>query len=54
MILTICLISVRSKQQRTLSPCLLELVSIYMKVSPIEGVLVAAVFPVGLFFLLVL
>ena len=41
--------SVRSKLQKTFSPLLLELVSIYRKLLPIGGVLVAPESPVGLF-----
>ena len=47
--LEICIISVRSKLQKTLSPLLLLLVSIYMNLSPIGGKLVAPLSPVGEF-----
>ena len=47
--LEICIISVHSKLQKTLTPLLLLLVSIYMKLSPIGGKLVAPQLPVGLF-----
>ena len=47
--LEICMISVRSKLQNTLSPLLLLLVSMYNKPSPIGGKLVAPELPVGEF-----
>ena len=47
--LEICIISVRSKLQKTLSLLLLLLVSIYMKLSPIGGKLVTPESPVGEF-----
>ena len=47
--LEICIISVHSKLQKALSPLLLLLVSIYMKLSPIGGKLVAPLLPVGQF-----
>ena len=49
--LEICIISVRSELTKTLLPLLIDDVSIYKKLSPIGGKLVAPVLPVGELFL---
>ena len=45
----ICIISVRSKLQKALSPLLLLLASVYIKPLPIGGKLFAPLSPVGAF-----